>query len=52
MGEKKFDGILSVYIIDNPTFIIVGKPHVKEDLFLKIVNKFNKNFRIKQMLLF
>lgn len=45
MKEKRFNGILSAYIIDNNTFIIVGKPHVKEELFLKIVRGIYKNFQ-------
>lgn len=44
MGEKQFNGILSAYSIDSSTFIIVGKPDVEEELFLKIIKKLYKHF--------
>lgn len=45
MGEKQFSGILSAYSIDSSTFIIVGKPDVEEELFLKIIKKLYKHFQ-------
>lgn len=45
MKEEQFNGILSAYFIDNSTFIIVGKPHIEEELFLKIVKKLYKNYQ-------
>ncbi|MGO5051011.1 EAL domain-containing protein [Lachnospiraceae bacterium LCP25S3_G4] len=45
MKKEQFNGILSVYFIDNSTFIIVGKPHMEEEKFVKIITKIFTNFQ-------
>lgn len=45
MKKKQLAGILSVYSIDNNTFLIVGKPDIEEELFLRIIRKIYKNFQ-------